>query len=211
MAISINNIDEILPQTQCTKCGYKDCYDYAKAIKNNEKHNRCVPGGTKEIKALSTLLNRPIIALDPLCGEHKPRSVAIINEDLCVGCTKCILICPVDAIIGSDNLMHNVIENECTGCELCINSCPMDCISLIEIPKEKQFDNLSSTLLKKQKDQYRLAHKTRLQRIYQKKNEQKITSDNQISDKKEYIKQALKKFRQQKIKTHESKKTSTYF
>ena len=104
MIISIDAIDEILPQTQCQKCTYDDCYSYAKAITNGEKHNKCITGGEKTLKELAKLLNKPLIPLDSSLGQEKPRTTAKIDESMCIGCMKCILACPVDAISGTKNL-----------------------------------------------------------------------------------------------------------
>ena len=125
-------IDDLLPQTQCEDCGYKGCRPYAEAIAQGEAINRCPPGGDKTIAALAKLLNRSILPLD---GNPKPDSVAYIREAECIGCTKCIQACPVDAIVGAAKLMHTVIIDECTGCDLCIEPCPVDCIEMHPIDR----------------------------------------------------------------------------
>ncbi len=128
-----------LPQTQCAQCGYPGCRPYAAAVAKGEAINRCPPGGEPLIQALSDLLNRPI---SPLASDLKVVTaplIARIREADCIGCTLCIKACPVDAIIGSQNLMHTVIEAECTGCELCIAPCPVDCIDLIEVPSASAY------------------------------------------------------------------------
>ena len=120
-----------LPQTQCTRCGYPDCAAYAQAIA--EEHapiNRCPPGGAEGVRRLAALTGRAPLDLDPAHGSEAPRTVAIIDEAWCIGCTLCIKACPTDAIIGSNKRMHTVIEPACTGCELCIPVCPVDCIQL---------------------------------------------------------------------------------
>jgi electron transport complex protein RnfB len=126
----IDPIDAVLPQTQCTRCGYPACRPYAEAIARGEAEiNRCPPGGAEGVARLATLLDRPILPLDPSCGEAKPiETVARVVEADCIGCTKCIQVCPVDAIVGAANVMHTVIESECDGCELCLPACPVDCI-----------------------------------------------------------------------------------
>lgn len=129
----ITEIDLLLPQTQCTRCGYPSCLDYAKAVANQEAEiNQCPPGGDEGIKKLAKLLNKPIIPLNPINGTIKPRQIAVIEEDVCIGCTLCIKACPVDAILGTNKMMHTVITDECTGCDLCIPVCPVDCISMID-------------------------------------------------------------------------------
>lgn len=125
-------IDAVLPQTQCQRCGYDACRPYAEAIANGEAAiNRCPPGGADGIRRLSQLLGAKPLDLDPDCGTEKEQeTVAVIVEADCIGCTKCIQACPVDAIVGAMNFMHMVIANECNGCELCIAPCPVDCITM---------------------------------------------------------------------------------
>ena len=127
----VNRIDALLPQTQCTRCGFDDCRAYARAVAAGECDiNRCPPGGTETIARLAALLERDPLPLDPECGEQGPRRVAVVNEAWCIGCRLCIDACPVDAIVGAPKRMHTVIEAECTGCELCLPPCPVDCISM---------------------------------------------------------------------------------
>ena len=134
----IQNIDALLPQTQCGLCGHRDgCLPYAKSIAEGEEANKCVPGGQPVADALAALLKRPQLLAEesvwPIQSDGRPqRMKAIIREDECIGCTKCISACPVDAIIGSGKLMHSILTDLCTGCELCIPPCPVDCIDLIE-------------------------------------------------------------------------------
>jgi len=131
MRISATDIDALLPQTQCTRCGFQGCMPYAEALAAGEADiNRCPPGGEPVIIKLSQLLNKPVQTLDPACGVHGPRRVALIDEANCIGCTLCIQACPVDAIAGAAKLMHTVVADLCTGCELCLPPCPVDCISM---------------------------------------------------------------------------------
>ena len=127
-----DEINNILPQTQCGQCGYPGCRPYAEAIANGEAINKCPPGGEAGIQALADLLDLEVIPLDSEHGEAKPvKSVAFIREAECIGCTKCIQACPVDAILGAAKQMHTVIASECTGCDLCVEPCPVDCIDMI--------------------------------------------------------------------------------
>lgn len=131
MNLLAQRIHDALPQTQCTRCGYPDCEGYAAAISNGEAHiNQCPPGGAEGIARLSAITGQPLLPLDPGFGLEAPRQVAFIDEQWCIGCTLCLDACPTDAIVGSNKLMHTVIEEHCTGCELCIPVCPVDCILL---------------------------------------------------------------------------------
>jgi len=122
---------DALPQTQCQRCGYEDCAAYAQAMAVGEADiNRCPPGGAQGVVRLAALTGRPVRALDAECGTEEPRSVVVIDEDWCIGCTLCIKACPVDAILGANKFMHTVVAEHCTGCELCIPACPVDCIAL---------------------------------------------------------------------------------
>lgn len=133
----VDKIEAILPQTQCGQCSYPGCRPYAEAIASGEADiNQCPPGGQDGIQALADLLGVEPKPLNAEFGEEKPKSVAVIIEDLCIGCTKCIQACPVDAILGSAKMMHTVIANECTGCELCVDPCPVDCIVMEPIPQD---------------------------------------------------------------------------
>jgi Na+-translocating ferredoxin:NAD+ oxidoreductase subunit B len=129
-------IDALLPQTQCTQCGYEACRPYAEAIARGEADiDRCPPGGDEGIAKLAALLRRAAKPLDPAHGAYRPPQVALIDESLCIGCVKCIDACPVDAIVGASKQMHTVIAAWCTGCELCIPPCPVDCISLVPVAR----------------------------------------------------------------------------
>ena len=130
----VDSIDALLPQTQCGQCGHPGCRPYAEAIAAGEPINKCPPGGQATINALADLLLLEALALDAEHGEEKPRTVAFIREDECIGCTKCIQACPVDAILGAAKQMHTVIASECTGCDLCVEPCPVDCIEMRPVP-----------------------------------------------------------------------------
>ena len=130
----VEKIDALLPQTQCGQCSYPGCRPYATAIAKGEADiNQCPPGGEATIIALADLLGKEPKPLNPEHGEEKPKRVAIIDEQTCIGCTLCIQACPVDAIVGAAKLMHTVIESECTGCDLCLPPCPVDCIDMVEV------------------------------------------------------------------------------
>src|SRR5690348_12964758 len=129
---SADDIDALLPQTQCTRCGYQGCRPYAEAIARGEAEiNQCPPGGAATITSLAALLHREPLPLNPANGVEGPPLVALIDEATCIGCAKCLPPCPVDAIIGARKQMHTVIVALCTGCELCIAPCPVDCISMV--------------------------------------------------------------------------------
>ena len=125
----IQRIDALLPQTQCGKCGHPGCKPYAEGIAQGEAINKCPPGGKETIAGLAQLLKLPVLELDTSRGEA-PAQIAFIREAECIGCTKCIQACPVDAIVGAAKLMHTVIIDECTGCDLCVAPCPVDCIEM---------------------------------------------------------------------------------
>jgi len=130
----VQKIDSILPQTQCGQCSYTGCMPYANAISKGEADiNQCPPGGEIVIHALAELMDVKYKPLDESYGISKPKAVAFIDEDTCIGCTFCIQACPVDAILGAAKQMHTIIEKECTGCELCLPPCPVDCITMPEI------------------------------------------------------------------------------
>jgi len=127
----VQQIDALLPQTQCGKCGFDGCRPYAKAISTGEPINQCPPGGPNTIENLARLLDQPVQALNPVHGEYGPPMVATIREAECIGCTKCIQACPLDAILGAAKVMHTVFESQCSGCDLCVLPCPVDCIDMI--------------------------------------------------------------------------------
>ena len=132
-------INQILPQTQCGQCGYPGCRPYAEAIAGGDAINKCPPGGETTIAELAVLLDVEVLPLDAEEGAgEKLRTYAYIREDECIGCTKCIQACPVDAILGSAKHMHTVIISECTGCDLCVEPCPVDCIDMLDVPTTLQ-------------------------------------------------------------------------
>lgn len=132
----VEKIDAILPQTQCGQCGFPGCKPYAEAIAKGEADiNCCPPGGEEGIRKLADLLGREFKPLSEEHGVEKPKSVAVIDEDTCIGCTLCMQACPVNAIVGAAKQMHTVVPKLCTGCELCVEPCPVDCIVMVPIPE----------------------------------------------------------------------------
>jgi len=129
----VDQVDAILPQTQCGQCGYPGCRPYAEAIANGDDINKCPPGGESTIKELAELMGVEAKPLDAAHGEDAAPKVAYIREDECIGCTKCIQACPVDAIVGAAKQMHTVITDACTGCDLCVEPCPVDCIDMVTV------------------------------------------------------------------------------
>jgi electron transport complex protein RnfB len=130
--LSVDEIDALLPQTQCTRCGYSGCRPYAQALLAGAADiNQCPPGGTAAIAALAALLERSVLPLNPANGSETPPLVAQIDEAACIGCAKCLPPCPVDAILGAQKQMHTVLLALCTGCELCVAPCPVDCIRMV--------------------------------------------------------------------------------
>ena len=133
-----DQLEDLLPQTQCTKCGYAGCRPYAEAIAAGGANiNQCPPGGMEGVARLASFLNRPIIPINPANGVERPRPVAFIDEALCIGCTLCIQACPVDAILGATKQMHTILPSLCTGCDLCVAPCPVDCISMMPVTGDR--------------------------------------------------------------------------
>jgi Na+-translocating ferredoxin:NAD+ oxidoreductase subunit B len=144
MSADASAIDELLPQTQCTRCGYSGCRPYAEAIASGAADiNQCPPGGTETIVALAALTGRKLAPLNRDNGIEAAPTVAYIDEDRCIGCTRCLPPCPVDAIVGAPRVMHTVIAELCTGCELCIAPCPVDCISMVPLLASPAYASLT--------------------------------------------------------------------
>jgi len=162
----VGQIDAILPQTQCRQCGFLGCKPYAEAIARGEADfNQCPPGGEEGVQALAMLLGLKAKPLDAGRGPALPKSVAVIDERRCIGCTLCIQACPVDAILGAAKFMHTVIASECTGCRLCLQPCPVDCITMEPVAETLAADkNTAKALARQQADHARLRHEARLKR-----------------------------------------------
>lgn len=135
----VDQVNALLPQTQCGQCGFDGCLPYARAMVNGTPINQCPPGGNTTIVRLAGLLNDAPRPLNPEHGVLTETRVAFIREAECIGCTKCIKACPVDAIVGGPKLMHTVITSECTGCDLCVAPCPVDCIDMLPVPTPSQW------------------------------------------------------------------------
>ena len=142
MPLTPEAIDAWLPQTQCTRCGYPRCRAYAEAIATGgADFNQCPPGGEVTIAALAQLLSTIPKPLNPAFGPRTPRQRAVIDEPACIGCRKCLDVCPVDAILGARKLMHTVLDAECNGCALCLPACPVDCIALVPVMPQADSDS----------------------------------------------------------------------
>lgn len=165
----VDAIENLLPQTQCRKCGYLNCHLYAEAIaEGSAAYNQCPPGGIEGISRLASLLNQPILPLNLAHGAERSRLRAVIDESLCIGCTLCIQACPVDAIVGAAKQLHTVLEDVCTGCDLCISPCPIDCIKLVEVTPNKTGWNAWT---QDQADTARKRYNFRSSRLYREKEE----------------------------------------
>lgn len=174
-------IDAALPQTQCTRCGYPDCARYAQAIAAGEAGiNQCPPGGAEGIERLSALTGQAVRPLDHSFGIEGPVTVAVIDEDWCIGCTLCIQACPTDAILGIHKRMHTVAEPYCTGCELCLPVCPVDCISLEIVSGERTGWQAWSS---EQADQGRERYTQRQQRLTREKQEHELRLEAKAQEK----------------------------
>lgn len=157
-----DRLDAVLPQTQCTKCGYDGCRPYAEAMAQGTADlNRCPPGGAAGVTALAALLGRDPKPVDPSCGVTPDAlHVALIEETHCIGCTLCIQACPVDAIVGANKLMHSVVADLCTGCELCVAPCPVDCITMV--PAKREWTRSDADAARQRHE----ARRTRLQMLH---------------------------------------------
>lgn len=198
-----DQLEDLLPQTQCTKCGYPACRPYAEAMADGSaSYNQCPPGGIEGVARLAKVLGKKVIPINPVNGVERPRPVAFIDEALCIGCTLCIQACPVDAIVGAAKQMHTIVTDLCTGCDLCVAPCPVDCIAMIEItPGKTGWDAWSQA----QADTARERHDFRSARLQREKEEnearlaakaaaklQEVQSETPISDA-EKAEQARKK------------------
>jgi electron transport complex protein RnfB len=160
----VDTINALLPQTQCTRCGYQGCKPYAEALAGGDAINKCPPGGALTIRALAELLHTEVLPLDPEHGFEGPRTVAFIREAECIGCTKCLQACPVDAILGSAKRMHTVIAPECTGCDLCVAPCPVDCIDMLPVDTPPYTADRDWQELRTRATQYRARYEYNLAR-----------------------------------------------
>jgi H+/Na+-translocating ferredoxin:NAD+ oxidoreductase subunit B len=163
MPCSASRIDALLPQTQCTRCGYAGCAPYADAIACGDAEiNRCPPGGDALVASLAGLLGRAPKPVDPACGTPGPLLVAVIDESLCIGCTLCIDACPVDAIMGAAKRMHAILPSLCSGCELCVAPCPVDCIAMIPAQREWRREDARDARLRHDARRARIARNERI-------------------------------------------------
>lgn len=193
--ISAQDIDTLLPQTQCQECGYQGCLPYAEALAQGlAPIDRCPPGGISTLKALARLLKiDPTPYLEKTQELTRPPSMAVIRESECIGCTKCIQACPVDAIVGSAKLMHGILADECTGCGLCVEPCPVDCIDMVPLEKPR-YDKTQARTRFNQKQIRLLKEQDEKQRAYREKRNLAFASKNQTHDKtakQAYILEAL--------------------
>jgi Na+-translocating ferredoxin:NAD+ oxidoreductase subunit B len=198
--ITPEQIDNVLPQTQCGLCSYNGCMPYATAIaQDNAAINLCPPGGVKTLQVIANLVNEDATPyLADMAQKAKPKMLAVIREDECIGCTKCIDVCPVDAILGAGKFMHTVIAAECTGCELCVAPCPVDCIDMLQLPDS------SEAVQTAQANQARIRFNERAERLAKNKVEtvrkehSRLSTPATTADKKALIEAAILRVKQKK-------------
>jgi electron transport complex protein RnfB len=175
----VDRLHDALPQTQCTRCGFPDCRAYAQAIADGHAAiNQCPPGGAQGIVRLAAITGAPVLPLNASHGVEAPRAVAVIDENWCIGCTLCQPVCPTDAIVGSNKLMHTVIESHCTGCQLCVPACPVDCIEMVEVTQTTGWSAWSSDQAAEARQRYE-GHQARHARTRTEKSERlgKVAQD----------------------------------
>ncbi|KGU85083.1 electron transport complex subunit RsxB [Pseudomonas mediterranea] len=174
----IQRIDALLPQTQCGKCGHPGCKPYAEGIAEGEPINKCPPGASETIAALADLLKIPVLELDTSRGSA-PAQIAFIREAECIGCTKCIQACPVDAIVGAAKLMHTVLIDECTGCDLCVAPCPVDCIEMRPLPMTTVVPVVGGLAFSPEQQQARTAKRNHARRRFEQRNARLLREEEQ--------------------------------
>jgi electron transport complex protein RnfB len=174
----IQRIDALLPQTQCGKCGHPGCKPYAEGIAAGEPINKCPPGGSETIAALADLLKVPVLELDVSRGSA-PAQIAYIREAECIGCTKCIQACPVDAIVGAAKLMHTIIIDECTGCDLCVAPCPVDCIEMRPLSPAAVVPVVGGLAFTLEEQQARTAKRNHARRRFEQRNARLLREEQQ--------------------------------
>lgn len=174
----IQRIDALLPQTQCGKCGHPGCKPYAEGIAQGEPINKCPPGGRETIAALAELMKIPVLELDTSRGVA-PAQIAFIREAECIGCTKCIQACPVDAIVGAAKLMHTVLIDECTGCDLCVAPCPVDCIEMRPLLTANVLPIVGGLAFSTEEQQARTAKRNHARRRFEQRNARLRREDEQ--------------------------------
>ena len=201
--VSVKAIDELLPQTQCGECGFAGCLPYAEALAQGQAPiDRCPPGGVAAVKALAELLAIDASAYLPAASANaRPLALAVIREAECIGCTKCIQACPVDAIIGSAKRMHSILTTECTGCGLCVEPCPVDCIEMLEIPEAK-YDRAVARKRSNAREARLLREEQDKQALYREKRKLAAKTSDKLKDlqaKQDYIQQALARAKAKRI------------
>ena len=197
--ISVKEIDALLPQTQCGECDYSGCLPYAEALaQGTALINKCPPGGVNTVKALAKLLKMdPSPYLTEAEKNTRAPAVAVIRESECIGCTKCIKACPVDAIIGSAKSMHAIISHECTGCGLCVEPCPVDCIEMVALPAV-EYDQNRARQRHHAKKTRALRDEHEKQQVYREKRQQAVGNADDLQAKQDYIQQALARVKAKK-------------